>query len=781
MRPSRNHILRTAVLSLAIFCINSAARGQALAEHVPQDAVVYAGWAGAKNIQGFDKTHFKAVGELLPFAELFDKRLPALFADKMPAPKNDDAAALIKAIATLAWENPSALYSQGMGRDDNGDEQPSFVLLIDAGAEADAVEKDLQQRLDALVEGNAIPNLVFYRKGSVLAVGANRTAASSPLELTGPTMDAQVVILAAIKQAGGKSGDAKPASVLFLNLPNWLERARVAINEEGKAPFKLADVEKPINLKDLGPIILTARPEGENWLSDGFIPAAAPRTGFVDALFDDRPADAALLSALPGNTLTAQCYIVDLSRYLTVAKAVGDAVMPNGGARVTSALALAGMLAGASGTAVTDIFEQTGKDWVLATLPRHPSAASAAGTGGDAPDKSASEAAAALMKGAGMPVLINRPKDPAKVMASLTQMARNGVNIANARTGGRIKLTLQEEKLADGSVLFVPFPDLPNIPLAMKANLPPGVAIASSGGFLAFGINKGAVMEVLAGAAKPAADNLTESPKFKAVHAVLGAPEGARRDFVDVETLVPTSLAAVDMGLTLLATDGGADGTAMAEEVRRWIPKAEAIKPHLSPAGGASWTDATGYHFRSLAPFPAADLIGNPSGAGLGGAAVATSIALPSLNRARETANRVNSASHLKQIGMAILLYSNDHKGLYPPDLSGLVKSQVLTAEVFLNPRSGTSIPQDVKKDAGALAKWAASKGDYEFLAANVKGSEIGSDIAIAYERNLSKTLEHDGRNVLYGDGHVEFVGSADFDKLLADSKAAIDKLRQPK
>jgi len=46
--------------------------------------------------------------------------------------------------------------------------------------------------------------------------------------------------------------------------------------------------------------------------------------------------------------------------------------------------------------------------------------------------------------------------------------------------------------------------------------------------------------------------------------------------------------------------------------------------------------------------------------------ALLISILLPSLNRARETANRVKCSSNLRQIGQAILLYSNENKGLYP-------------------------------------------------------------------------------------------------------------------
>jgi prepilin-type N-terminal cleavage/methylation domain-containing protein/prepilin-type processing-associated H-X9-DG protein len=46
--------------------------------------------------------------------------------------------------------------------------------------------------------------------------------------------------------------------------------------------------------------------------------------------------------------------------------------------------------------------------------------------------------------------------------------------------------------------------------------------------------------------------------------------------------------------------------------------------------------------------------------------ALLISILLPSLNRARETANRVKCASNLRQIGQAILLYTNENRGVYP-------------------------------------------------------------------------------------------------------------------
>jgi prepilin-type N-terminal cleavage/methylation domain-containing protein/prepilin-type processing-associated H-X9-DG protein len=61
--------------------------------------------------------------------------------------------------------------------------------------------------------------------------------------------------------------------------------------------------------------------------------------------------------------------------------------------------------------------------------------------------------------------------------------------------------------------------------------------------------------------------------------------------------------------------------------------------------------------------------------------ALLISILLPSLNRARETANRVKCASNLRQIGQALLLYSNDNKGAFPRTVANTPPSAANTAE----------------------------------------------------------------------------------------------------
>jgi len=62
--------------------------------------------------------------------------------------------------------------------------------------------------------------------------------------------------------------------------------------------------------------------------------------------------------------------------------------------------------------------------------------------------------------------------------------------------------------------------------------------------------------------------------------------------------------------------------------------------------------------------------------------ALLISILLPSLNRARETANKVKCASNLSQIGKALIMYQNDNHGAYPRTYY----SSSTTVKLDLNP-----------------------------------------------------------------------------------------------
>jgi prepilin-type processing-associated H-X9-DG protein len=170
-----------------------------------------------------------------------------------------------------------------------------------------------------------------------------------------------------------------------------------------------------------------------------------------------------------------------------------------------------------------------------------------------------------------------------------------------------------------------------------------------------------------------------------------------------------------------------------------------------------SWSDDAGWHFKSISPFPGSQaLADNGFGAMMVGQnAMLVSVLLPSLNRARETANRVKCASNERQIGQGLLLYANENKGKYPDDLGTLMKSEELTPEVFLCPTRGETMPPEVAQmTPDQKVAWVNEHSDYLYLGKG-QTSSAPADRIIVYEK--PDAHNGDGMNILYGDGHVEF------------------------
>jgi len=223
--------------------------------------------------------------------------------------------------------------------------------------------------------------------------------------------------------------------------------------------------------------------------------------------------------------------------------------------------------------------------------------------------------------------------------------------------------------------------------------------------------------------------------------------------------------------------------------------------------------------------------------------ALLISILLPSLNRARETANRVKCASNLRQIGQALLLYANENRGAYPRtyyvagngpgvlntgfNISNpfnlttgnvgdnnipaamflLLRTQDITSEVFTCPSStaekdefggGSNSAQNRSNFTGTGTAGQSVAKNLSFSMANPYPDSTGigggyrwsnsltADFAVAADINpgttptatdnviaaqltttaassdlkLGNSNNHnkDGQNVLFGDGHAEFV-----------------------
>ena len=147
--------------------------------------------------------------------------------------------------------------------------------------------------------------------------------------------------------------------------------------------------------------------------------------------------------------------------------------------------------------------------------------------------------------------------------------------------------------------------------------------------------------------------------------------------------------------------------------------------------------------------------------------ALMASIMLPSLNRARETANRVKCGSNMRQIGQGILLYANENRGKYPPDLGSIVLKEDLAPVVFTCPSGETTVPNF--PNLNAAAKWVNENSDYVYIGAG-RDVRVGAEVIVLYEKPGAHGGQ--GMNMLYGDGHVEFQMMPAAQKMIEDQQA---------
>jgi prepilin-type processing-associated H-X9-DG protein len=403
----------------------------------------------------------------------------------------------------------------------------------------------------------------------------------------------------------------------------------------------------------------------------------------------------------------------DPARYITEVRSVLgkiDATLPP---KFDQGLGAAQMAIGRN--LQTDILEPLGEDWAIYT------ASDVAGGG--------------LM---GM-VVVNKLDDPKKAATGLPAFW-NFVSSAAAmasKQGGNRQVTVQGQstRIGDLTVYYL------GTPLVS-----PSWAIKD--GYLYMSLYPQNVAS--AAARTGSGKSIVESEAYQSLQKRLGVDKATAVSFTD---LPKTAGASYQSLLMLFRATGVGDmfGVKVPEPL---LPPLSAILPHLAPSGSASWVDEAGWHHKSVSPFPGSGMLGETGGVStLAVPALGTSILLPSLNRARETANRVKCASNLRQIGQACLLYSNENRGKYPNDIAEIIRTQDITPQVFVCPSTGTTLPRGLQP--AQLAQWTQENSNYVYVGKGLKNSATAETV-VCYEK--LEDHDNDGINVLFGDGHVEFI-----------------------
>ncbi len=705
--------LISAAFAVALLLV-APALAQPLADRVPDDSIIYLGWCGSESVPStYQGSHLKAVLDNSKMRELFTQFLPQVL-DKLiqKEPKAREPLTYGSTFAAMMWKHPTAMYFAGVDMSNPNKPLPKIGLVCKAGADAPALLKQVSDLLakappDAPIRAAADDGLVIVTIGHEQAAPVNAGGLKQSLAFT-----------AALKQV-----QTDPIAIGYVDVEKLLglveQLAQASSNSQAKE--MLPKVIDALGVRGLKRVIHTAAFDGEDWMGQTFVEMPAPRTGMLEAL-DGAPISPDLLKVIPADATFAASARFDAAKCIAQLRTATSQIDPK--ARQVLEQVLGAVQLALAKNPVSDLLEPLGSDWAAYCAP------SVAGNG--------------ILE----TIVVNRLDDPAKAQSALPTAWVNLSNwaaIALSRAKAEVEIVGRNTKIGDLSVFYIGSPII-------------APAWTIKDGYLYMGLFP---QTAAAGARSTArgGKSIADNEKFIALQKRLGVSSPCSFSFYDLQTVARTG-SAYQQWLLLGRYAGIGDlfGIPLPEPL---VPMLEVLEQNLGPAGSAAWVDDAGYHVKSISPFPGSKLLSEPgmiAGGGAAGGAMAAAVLMPALSKARESAKRVASGSQLRQIGMAITMYANDHKGQLPLNLGALVE-----AKYFPNPQILTSPLADTP-----------GGNDFVYLGSDkLKISQLTSPgmIAVVYD---SAALKHgDGTNVLFVDGHVEWVDRGRFEQVIQQSKEA--------
>ncbi|MDB5318619.1 MAG: hypothetical protein JWN40_250 [Phycisphaerales bacterium] len=720
----RSSCLFASMLILTLFSLP--AHAQPLADRIPQDAVAYIGWSGSESMgPGYAGSHLKAVIDASNLAQLASESIPRLL--ERIGKDDEDAAhvtAMIPAIGGPMWRHPSALYFGGVDVTNPDFPMPKLALLCDAGKEG----KQLVAELDKLITSKGQPPFPYRAEeqdGLVVVVFGNVEISAKKKPVV--PISQRKEFKAALTEVG-----KDPVVIAYVDVEGGVEQMDqvIATFAPAEAKQKWPAIRDAVGIATLKRLVYAGSFDGQEWSTQAFVESPEPRTGLVKALLDAPPLSEGTLKSIPKTATMAAAGHFDFGGLLGTIREMVKKIDAGASADFEQGLDEVKQAIGMD--LQGDILNTLGDEWSVYSDP---------GVGGTG-----------IL---GMTV-VNRLKDAGKADKALSQLEQllNGM-MKEGTAGEKITIAFNTSKQGDLTIhyLAVPF-------------VAPSWAIKDGNLYV------GLYPQVVSGAADHVASkapSILDNPGFAAMRKRLGGeritaisfndlPKNAAEGYQEVLMLSRVYLGMADMF--------GAKTPALV------LPTLAKLMPHVTPAAAVAWSDKTGWHLKQITPFPGSDILAS---GGMGSAmaveqAMTAGFLLPSLSRARGAANMVKSGSNLRQIGQAMLLYANENKGKYPKTMGELLLTQDVTAEIFVNPQTKTRAPLEKTKEEQAL--WINKDCDYEYLGAG-KNSQTGADVILAHEKFRPNSR---GVNMLYGDGHVEYVLTANAQATLARQKQAEEK-----
>lgn len=743
-----------ALVALLVLLRPAVVRGQALADRVPSDAVVYVGWQGADALADpYAKSRLRAVVDATDARQLLGDFIPELVAKAgQQDPQAADALKVFASLAKPMWRHPTAFFFAGVDREGQpapavvappgGPDQPAAVgerrrepipkmaLLCQAGDEAAALKRQIDDLMKQ-APPDAQQHIKTYEADGLIGVSVGYADLGKALSGKGDN-DKSLASDAAFKSALGHAGK-QPAVVGYVDVARIVDLINTAVDREGPPDAKQnwPKAREALGLAGLKQIVWTSGFEDRDWADHVFIAAPGPHKGLMTML-DAGPVTDEALAAVPQTATQVAVGKFDAAKFLNTIRDIARDIDPKAGDQIDQGLK--GLSDHLKVDLEKDFLASLGDEWAYYADPN---------TGG---------------RGMLGMVVVNRLRDPVKATKSLAILeAFANAQLAEQMKNEQVKVAILQTKYGDLTIHYL------GTPLVTPA-------WAIQGEYLIAALYPQTVAAA-ADHVRAKGKSIAENPDFVALRKRLsddaGGVGGAKVSSIQFMDLPKSTPDSYGTWLLVSRLSGFADLFGV-QSPAMLLPPLNRLLPQLAPAGAVTWTDADGWHARAVSPFPGATVLGNdPLAAYLSSAPVGMAMYLPAMRKAQFQAQRAREANNLRQIGIATQMYANDHKGEMPSSLGELIKGKyVESVDVFLDPNARIE-PKPEKPDE--QAEWVDEHAAYKWLGKGVKLEGVATaDKVIAHE----KLEEHfDGVNVLFADGHVEWLNIEEARRVIAGGK----------
>jgi hypothetical protein len=540
-----------ALMLAAMAAVPMIARAENDADRVPADAVAYIHWAGEDALGGqYAASHMKGLLDTLKLRETLTA-LMEKHVGKLEGPQKEKAQFMHDFLET-AVKYPTSVYVGTVDLSNPDKPLPTIAIFSKMGAANAGEYADKLNAVAADAKDKSVPfSISAVGEYLLVTIGADsdmakRLATVPPTDGLGSTEDFNKTMM----QFG--PGAAEAPAIVYINGEAALHVIDDLIATKGRGGQAWPAAETALGFTEIRQIAWAGNFDGPEWVGQFFIGMGQNRTGLLDFL-DNKPLSNDALKLIPANATWAGALPFDGSRFLDDMRNAAGQIDPRGQQNFDFALRQFFAFSGVD--LKKDLLGSLGTEFTYFTFP-------------DAAGKSATNL-----------VMATKLKNAQKMDTALSTL-ENTVNALIMQRDSNSPVQFKTEAL-----------DAPDDKItAHLLTLPQASpAWAIQGDVLYVGISKSAVQHAIDNG--KAGGGIAENPAFAALRKQLGDQQMSGFGYLDLPKVAPEDYDVIK-------------GLLEEWNVPYTLPPLAALSPHLTPYMKVSWTDAAGFHVKSIGSFP---------------------------------------------------------------------------------------------------------------------------------------------------------------------------------